>query len=86
MFTGVRPSTSLALDCTTGLSHKVGDWMACPDSWLKCDVTADVIESMAFDWPTTPLPGPEEPKDPNAGWYCLEYVLTTSREVENSMA
>ena len=37
-------------------------------------VVAAVIDSIAFDWPTTPLPGPEQPKDPNDGWYCFEYV------------
>ena len=34
-----------------------------------------VIGSLALNWPTTPLPGPEEKKNPNEGWFCLEYVL-----------
>jgi hypothetical protein len=37
-----------------------------------------VIESLAFHWPTVPLPGPEPPiSDPNEGWKCFEYVLTS---------
>ena len=36
-----------------------------------------VIESLAFHWPTVPLPKPEPPiLHPNKGWYCFEYVLT----------
>jgi len=40
--------------------------------WYDRSLTQAVVESIAFDWPTTPLPGPEEPKVPNAGWYCFD--------------
>ena len=44
-------------------------------------VTTAVIESLAFNWPSTPLPGPEEKKNPNDGWFCFEYVSS----VHNTM-
>jgi len=40
--------------------------------WYDRSLTQIVMRSLAFDWPTTPLPGPEKPKDPNAGWYCFD--------------
>lgn len=34
-------------------------------------LTQYVLDSISWDWPTTPLGGPEEERDPNEGWYCL---------------
>jgi len=43
-----------------------------PTGWYDRSLTQTVIEDLAFDWPVTPLPGPEAPRDPNYGWYCFD--------------
>lgn len=40
--------------------------------WYDRGFAETIIESLAFNWPSTPLPGPENPGDPNAGWYCFD--------------
>ncbi|KAF9783369.1 amine oxidase [Thelephora terrestris] len=35
--------------------------------------TETILDSLAFDWPNTPLPGPEQEKVyPSQGWYCFD--------------
>ena len=48
------------------------------DLRLQRGFIVNVLDSLSWDRPTTPLGGPEEQRDPNEGWYCLKHMLATS--------
>lgn len=53
-------------------------------TWVYLGFTPAVIEGLAFNWPTAPLPGSEPPNpDPNGPWWCFEYVLAVSEGREH---
>lgn len=43
-------------------------------------VITAIIESLALDWPTAPLPCPEQKTDQDASWFCFECVSVISAD------
>jgi len=57
-----------------GMTSKNIDWCETLDKSTGLydqALTEVVIGGLAFNWPKTLLPGPEEKTDPNLGWYCF---------------
>ena len=63
------------LDKSTGLYDQAlteGESLGYYRVSCRNSIMTVVIGGLAFNWPKTLLPGPEEKTDPNLGWYCFE--------------